>query len=265
MSSKSQIPSTALSVAHTRNLKPRLDQLLLDRGLAASRAKAQAMIQAGEVYVGEQKFDKAGTRVAEDVEIVIKQRRGPFASRAGAKLLHALDYFSLDVTDCVALDTGASTGGFVGVLLERGAKRVYAVDVGYGQLDYKLQTDPRVIVRDRVNVRYLEAEQVPEPIDFMSLDLSFISITKVLEPLLPFLAPSVDIVCLVKPQFEVGREHVGKGGIVRDESARLRAVEEVKTFAESLGLGALGFTTSPITGQKGNVEYLLALRRRVAG
>lgn len=218
------------------------------------------MILAGEVLVDDHRSDKPGTRVAQDATLRLRPRQTRYASRAGTKLAHALDHFAIDVQERVALDAGASTGGFVSVLLERGVARVYAVDVGYGQLDLKLRDDLRVEVRDRVNLRHLTPEQVPEPIDVVTLDLSFISLTKVLEPLLLFLAPDAVLVCLVKPQFEVGRERVGKGGIVRDEEARLGAVQTVSRCAQELGLSELGVTPSPITGQKGNVEYLLALR-----
>lgn len=241
--------------------KKRIDQILVDRQLAPSRNRAQAMILAGEVIVEPHRVDKPGTRVDEDAEIRLKQRGNQFVSRAGAKLAGALDHFGLQVSGQTALDAGASTGGFVGVLLQRGVRRVYAVDVGYGQLDYKLQQDPRVVVRDRVNLRHLTAEQVPELVDLVTLDLSFISLTKVLQALLPFMAERAHLVCLVKPQFEVGRQAVGKGGIVRDAQARQQAVDNVRQCAEGLGLQSLGQITSPIKGQKGNIEFLLALQR----
>lgn len=246
--------------------KQRIDQLLVERELAPSRAKAQAMLLAGQVIVDEQRVDKAGTKVAVDADIRLRGQASPFASRAGAKLLGGLQAFSqIIVKDRVALDAGASTGGFVDVLLQRGARRVYAVDVGYGQLNPRLRDDPRVVVRDRSNLRYLQAAQIPEPIDLVTLDLSFISLTKVLKPLLPFLTPEAQLLCLVKPQFEVGRTHIGKGGVVRDEVARQGALSGVREFAATLGLRSLGAIDSPLPGAKsGNVEFLLALQRDLA-
>ncbi len=241
--------------------KIRIDQLLLDRGLAPSRSRAQAMILAGEVLVSEQRVDKPGTRIAGDAELRIKARSPRYVSRAGAKLVAALDSFAVEVKDRVALDAGASTGGFVGVLLERGARKVYAVDVGYGQLDLKLRNDPRVEVRDRTNLRHLTREQIPEPLELVTLDLSFISITKVLEAVVALLADRATLVCLVKPQFEVGRGKVGKGGIVRDELARQQALVDVQSAAEAMGLHARGHIDSPLPGAKGNVEFLLVLER----
>ncbi|MBN2357868.1 MAG: TlyA family RNA methyltransferase [Deltaproteobacteria bacterium] len=240
----------------------RLDQLLVERGLAASRAWAQAMILAGEVVVGDHRADKPGARVAPDAALRLRARRPQYVSRAGAKLAAALDHFAVAIDGRVALDAGASTGGFVGVLLERGARRVYAVDVGYGQLDLSLQRDPRVTVLDRTNVRYLTAAQVAEPIDVVTLDLSFISLTKVLAALWPLVAPGGHLVCLVKPQFEVGRERIGKGGIVRDAAARLAAVATVRRCAEQIGFISRDAIESPLPGQKGNLEYLLALAKR---
>jgi len=240
--------------------RQRLDLLLVERGLAESRARAQAMILAGEVVVDDHRVDKPGTRVALEATLRLRGNRTRFASRAGDKLDAALDQFAIDVADALALDAGASTGGFVDVLLRRGARRVYAVDVGYGQLTLTLRDDPRVVVLDRVNVRHLSAEQVPERVGLVTLDLSFISLTKVLEPLARFAAPGATWVCLVKPQFEVGRERVGKGGIVRDAAARRDAVEQVRCCAEGLGLEALDDMESPLPGQKGNIEHLLVLR-----
>lgn len=242
--------------------KKRLDQLLVDRGLAPSRNRAQALILAGEVIVDEQRGDKPGTQVSVDAVLRLRQLRPQYASRAAVKLLAALDHFALDAGGRICLDAGASSGGFVEVLLERGAARVYAVDVGYGQLAYRLQQDPRVAVRDRLNVRHLTRAHIPEPIELMTLDLSFISLRKVIPALLPLAAPAAIWVCLVKPQFEVGRERVGKGGIVRDEAARLEAVREVAEAASFVGLGEVGSIPSPLPGQKGNQEYLLVLRSR---
>ena len=244
----------------------RIDQLLVERGLCSSRSKAQAMLLAGEVMVNDQRVDKAGTRVAPDAELRLRQRTPNYASRAAAKLLGGLEAFSqVQVQDKICLDAGASTGGFVDVLLQRGAQRVYAVDVGYGQLDTRLRNDPRVEVRDRCNLRHLSSEQVPELIDLVTLDLSFISITKVLDHLMQFLQPQAQLLCLVKPQFEVGREHIGKGGVVRDAQARQMALEKVRDHAQRLGLHSLGHIDSPLPGAKsGNVEFLLALQRSYA-
>ena len=241
--------------------KIRIDQLLVERGLASSRNRAQAMILAGEVLNGDLRIDKAGTRVDEDAALRIRPRSPRYVSRAGAKIVAALDAFQLRVEGRVCLDSGASTGGFVGVLLERGAQRVYAVDVGYGQLDYKLQTDPRVLVRDRVNLRYLDVDKLGEKVDFVSLDLSFISLTKVLEAVRLLLNDQGQVLCLVKPQFEVGRNKVGKGGIVRDEEARQGAVEKVREYAESIGFKAIAHIDSPLPGSKGNREFLLLLEK----
>lgn len=242
--------------------KQRIDQLLVDRGLAETRNRAQALVLAGEVYSGTQRLDKPGTRILVDAALEVRARSPRYASRAGGKLVAALDTFSVTVDGRVALDAGASTGGFVGVLLERGARRVYAVDVGYGQLDLKLREDPRVVVRDRVNVRHLTAEQVPEPIELVTLDLSFISLTKVLPALVPLVVDGGTFVCLVKPQFEVGRAQVGKGGIVRDEQARQSALTTVAECAIGLGLKQVGHLDSPVHGATGNVEMLLVLEKK---
>lgn len=246
--------------------KTRIDQLLVERGLCSSLNKAQAMILAGEVMVNDQRIDKAGTKVSSEAELRLRKRKPQYASRAAAKLLGGLKAFAqIQVKNRVCLDAGASTGGFVDVLLQKGARRVYAVDVGYGQLDEALRTDPRVEVRDRCNLRYLTKEQVPEKIDLVTLDLSFISITKVLDALIPFLQPDAQLLCLVKPQFEVSREHIGKGGLVRNSAARKMALDGVRAHAMDLGLRSLGAIDSPLPGAKsGNVEFLLALQYEMA-
>ena len=240
-----------------RNKKTRLDRLLVERGLVESRERGQALIIAGQVLVNDRKVEKAGTMVPADAEIRILGEHQRYVSRGGLKLEAALKEFSLSATGRVCLDVGASTGGFTDCLLQHGAARVYAVDVGYGQLSWKIRQDPRVVVIERANIRELAPELLPEPAGLAVIDVSFISLEKVIPAVLPFLAPGAAVVALVKPQFEVGREHVGKGGIVRDESARHDAVERIKAFIQAQGLDVKGIMTSPITGQDGNVEYLL--------
>ncbi|NVB37978.1 TlyA family RNA methyltransferase [Pseudenhygromyxa sp. WMMC2535] len=241
----------------------RLDKLLVERGLCDSRSRAQALILAGEVVVGDHAITKAGTPV--DPEAAIRFKSGaaaqnPYVSRGGLKLRAALDHFAgegLEVAGRVCMDVGASTGGFTDCVLQAGAARVYAVDVGYGQLAWKLAQDPRVVVLDRQNIRSLAPEQVPEPISLVVADCSFISLTKVLPHLPPFLDErGAELVMLVKPQFEVGREHVGKGGIVRDDELRARALSAVEAAARALGLVVRGAIDSPIHGREGNRELL---------
>jgi 23S rRNA (cytidine1920-2'-O)/16S rRNA (cytidine1409-2'-O)-methyltransferase len=236
----------------------RLDVLLVARGLAPTREKAQGMILAGLVEVNGARSDKAGTAVPEDAQIRVAGPEHPYVSRGGVKLAAALDAFGIDPRGLVCADVGASTGGFTDCLLQRGARCVYAVDVGYGQLDAKLRGDPRVVVLEKVNARELSADHVPEPVALAALDLSFISVRKVLPALLPRLSPGARLVILVKPQFEAGRSDVGKGGIVRDERVRERVVREVSDYAGSIGLTAIGVIPSPIRGAKGNQEYLAA-------
>jgi 23S rRNA (cytidine1920-2'-O)/16S rRNA (cytidine1409-2'-O)-methyltransferase len=240
----------------------RLDQLLVERGLCESRNKAQRMILAGEVVVDEHKVDKPGALVSSDAAIRVKAEE-PFVSRGGLKLQAALDAFvpeGLEVRDRVCLDVGASTGGFTDCLLQAGAAKVHAVDVGYGQLAWKLAADPRVVVHDRQNIRKLKPEQLGEPIDLAVADCSFISLTKVLPHLPPLLRAGADVVALVKPQFEVGAERVGKGGVVRDAEAREAALADVEAAAQSLGFEPRGHLPSPITGREGNLEWLVWLR-----
>ena len=236
--------------------KERLDKLLVERGLVETRAKAQALILAGQVFSAEQRLEKAGQLVAVDAPLTIKEPM-PFVSRGGLKLAAALDYFNVDVAGKVCLDIGASTGGFTDCLLQRGAVRVVAVDVGHGQLDWKLRQNTRVEVREQVNARYLQPEDFNERFDLVVGDVSFISLTKIL-PVVPALVqPSALVVTLIKPQFEVGREEVGKGGIVRDEAAQQRVVNEIVEFAASLGLRSRGVIDSPILGADGNREFLV--------
>jgi|HubBroStandDraft_6_1064221.scaffolds.fasta_scaffold75620_4 23S rRNA (cytidine1920-2'-O)/16S rRNA (cytidine1409-2'-O)-methyltransferase len=238
----------------------RADLALVEQGLAPSREKARALILAGEVLAGDRPIDKAGELVDAGAELRLRSAPMPYVSRGGLKLAHALDVFGVAVRDRVALDVGASTGGFTDCLLQRGAVRVTCVDVGHGQLDWKIASDPRVRVLDRVNVRLAPADLLSEPVDLIVVDVSFISLRLVLPALLQWARPGADLVALVKPQFEVGRADVGKGGIVRDEAARARALAEVRAAAAALGYQVLGDTVSPITGGKGNIELLLHLR-----
>lgn len=235
--------------------KERLDKLLVTRGLAETRAKAQALILAGQVFAGEQRLDKAGQLVATDVALTLKVNL-PYVSRGGLKLAAALAHFGIAVKDKTCLDIGASTGGFTDCLLQHGAGRVVAVDVGHGQLDWKLRNDPRIEVREHVNARYLQPDDFSERFAVAVLDVSFISLTKILPVLPPLLARPASVIALIKPQFEVGRAEVGRGGIVRDEAAQQRVVQEVNACAEGLGLQTRGVLDSPILGADGNREFL---------
>jgi 23S rRNA (cytidine1920-2'-O)/16S rRNA (cytidine1409-2'-O)-methyltransferase len=237
----------------------RADLALVERGLAPSREKARALILAGEVLAGDRPVDKAGELVDADAELRLRSAPMPYVSRGGIKLAHALDTFGVDPRGLVALDVGASTGGFTDCLLQRGAVRVHCVDVGHGQLDWKIASDARVRVHDRVNVRTIDPALIGERVELVVIDVSFISLRLVLPALPPLARPGAPVVALVKPQFEVGRENVGKGGIVRDEVARARSLVDVRAAAVALGFAAYGETTSPITGGKGNVEFLLHL------
>ncbi|QJU57800.1 TlyA family RNA methyltransferase [Sphingomonas sp. AP4-R1] len=241
--------------------KLRADQLLVDRGLVESRSRAQALILAGLVYAGERKIAKAGDQIADDVPLDVRGRDHPWVSRGGIKLDHALGHFGWDVTGAVAMDVGSSTGGFTDVLLTRGAAKVYAIDVGTNQLAWKLRQDPRVIVHEKTNARALTAEQVPEPIDILVCDASFIALSKVLERPLDFAGPEARLVALIKPQFEAGREEVGKGGVVRDPAIHARVCEEARAWIEGKGWTVAGIEPSPITGPEGNVEFLMAAVR----
>ena len=237
--------------------KERIDVLLVERGMAESRAKAQALILAGQVVVGDQRVDKPGTQVSVDAELRLKGEVLPYVSRGGLKLKAALDLFWLVLRGRVCADIGASTGGFTDCLLQEGAVRVHAIDVGYGQLHEKLRTDPRVRSRERVNARYLTAEDLPEKVGVAVIDVSFISLTQVLPAVLPFLEPGGLLVALVKPQFEAGRERIGKGGVVRDAAARQEAIDTVEAFTREQGLTVRGVMDSPVPGPAGNVEALL--------
>jgi 23S rRNA (cytidine1920-2'-O)/16S rRNA (cytidine1409-2'-O)-methyltransferase len=242
--------------------RERLDKLVLDRGLATSRERARALVMSGAVLVRGQPETKPGALVDTRHEITLRQSDHPYVSRGALKLVKGLDAFAIDPTDQVALDIGASTGGFTEVLLARGARRVYAIDVGYGQLAWSLRQDPRVVVLERHNVRTIDLALVPEPADLAVVDVSFISLTLVLPRIAELLQPPAGkpIVALVKPQFEVGRALVGKGGVVRDEAARRGAVTKVRDWATANGFVPGDDVESPITGPAGNVEYLLLLR-----
>ena len=237
--------------------KIRADQLLVARELAESRTKAQALILAGVVFSGDRRVAKAGDLLAEDAPLEVKGRDHPWVSRGGVKLDHGLTHFGFDVTGAVALDVGSSTGGFTDVLLSRGAAKVYAVDVGTNQLAWKLRQDPRVIVHEQTNARYLDAATVPEPVDVVVCDASFIGLSKVLGPALALARPGAKLVALVKPQFEAGRDEVGKGGVVRDPLVHQRVCGSAVEWVTSQGWRVLGVTESPITGPEGNKEFLL--------
>lgn len=241
--------------------KIRLDQLLVSRGLAESRTKAQALIMAGVVFSSEKKLAKAGEMLAEDAPLEVRGKDHPWVSRGGIKLDHGLAHFGFDVTGVIALDVGSSTGGFTDVLLSRGAAKIYAVDVGTNQLAWKLRQDPRVVVLEQTNARLLTNEQIPEAIDVVVCDASFISLSKVLESPLKLAKPGAKLVALVKPQFEAGRSEVGKGGVVRDSAVHERVCTEAKAWVESQGWTVLGIEQSPITGPEGNVEFLLGAEK----
>jgi 23S rRNA (cytidine1920-2'-O)/16S rRNA (cytidine1409-2'-O)-methyltransferase len=241
--------------------KRRADQLLVDRGLAESRQRAQALILAGLVYAGERRINKAGETVAEETPIEVRGRDHPWVSRGGVKLAHALEYFVIDVAGLVAIDVGASTGGFTDVLLSRGAARVYAVDVGHGQLAWKLRQDSRVVVHEKCNARYLTAAEVPEPVDLITCDASFIGLATVLPAALALTKPEAMLVVLVKPQFEAGPHAVGKGGVVRDPAVHRAVCEAAVAWVVSQGWTVIGVSESPIEGPAGNREFLLYARR----
>lgn len=236
--------------------KKRLDVLVCERGLAESRQKAQALIMAGQIFVGGQKIDKAGFAVEESAEVELRGKALAYVSRGGLKLEKALQRFPLDLKGKTCIDCGASTGGFTDCMLQNGAAKVYAVDVGYGQLAWSLRQDPRVICMERTNVRYLTAEQIAEPLDFGSVDVSFISLKLILPALRGLLKPQGQVVCLVKPQFEAGREKVGKKGVVRDPEVHLEVLEQFLIHASDAGFSVKDMDFSPIKGPEGNIEYL---------
>jgi 23S rRNA (cytidine1920-2'-O)/16S rRNA (cytidine1409-2'-O)-methyltransferase len=235
--------------------------LLVERGLAETRAKAQALVLAGAVWSGERRLDKPGTSIAEDEPLELRGRDHPWVSRGGVKLAHALDHFAIDPAGLAALDIGASTGGFTHVLLERGARRVYAVDVGHGQLAWSLRNDPRVVVRERLNARYLTAADVPEAPQLIVCDASFIGLETILPTALALAAPGARLVALIKPQFEVGSARVGKGGVVRDPALHREVCDRICTWLAAQGWPVEGVTESPLRGPQGNVEFLVSARR----
>jgi len=241
---------------NTHPKKDRLDHLLVTQGLVQSREAAIRIILAGEVKVDGVVVDKPAKTVSTEATVEVTSASSRFVSRGGDKLAAALDAGSIEPERLVCLDVGCSTGGFTDCLLQHGAEKVYAVDVGYGQFDWRLRQDPRVVLIERVNIRYIERSLIPDPIDLAVIDVSFISLTKVLPPVVPFLTPNARVIALVKPQFEVGKGQVGKGGIVRDESLRQGAVQRIVTFAAGLGLSLVKTLDSPIKGKKGNQEIL---------
>ncbi len=241
--------------------KQRVDQMLVDRGLAESRTRAQALIMAGLVFAGTKKVEKPGLTLADEVVLDVRGRDHPWVSRGGIKLAHGLAHFGWDVTGAVAIDVGSSTGGFTDVMLSGGATKVFAVDSGTNQLAWKLRQDPRVIVHEQTSARILTEAQISEPVDLIVCDASFIGLAKVLERPMQFAKPAARLMALVKPQFEAGREEVGKGGVVRDTAVRDRVCAEVAAWLTGQGWQVLGVVESPITGPEGNVEYLIAAER----
>ena len=234
--------------------------MLFEKGLVESREKAKALIIAGEVLVNGIAADKAGAQVTLDDELIIKNKM-PFVSRGGLKLKQAVNEFNIEMEGKTGMDVGASTGGFTDCMLQHGAVKVYAVDVGYGQFDWKLRKDERVLLLEKTNVRYLKKSSVPDEIDIAAIDVSFISLMKVIPNVLELLKPEGKIVALIKPQFEAERKDIGKGGVIKDEAKRLEIVDTIKTWAERTGLDVIGTTTSPIKGPKGNIEYLIYLKK----
>ncbi len=246
-------------------MKKRLDLLMVERALAPSREKAKAYIMSGDVYVDGQKEDKAGTMFKEEVKIEVRGNTLPYVSRGGLKLEKAMNNFGVSLNGKVCMDVGASTGGFTDCMLQNGAVKVYSIDVGYGQLDWKLRNDPRVVCMEKTNIRYVLPENLQEPAQFSSIDVSFISLTKVLLPVRNLLSEDGEIVCLIKPQFEAGREKVGKKGVVRDPAVHLEVIEKVIAYASSISMEPCHLSFSPIKGPEGNIEYLLHLKKRPEG
>lgn len=242
-------------------MKQRLDVALVERGLIASREKAKVVIMEGLVYVNGQKSDKAGAQVKDDDKIEVRGETLRYVSRGGKKLEKAMQVFPITLNDCICIDIGASTGGFTDCMLQNGAKKVYSVDVGYGQLAWSLRTDERVVNLERTNIRYVTEEQIPDPIDFISVDVSFISLTLVLPVAYRLLRPGAQMVCLVKPQFEAGKDKVGKKGVVREPQIHKEVIQKVAVCAKELGFLRMGLDFSPIKGPEGNIEYLLFLKK----
>lgn len=245
-------------------LKKRLDILIMEQGLAESREKAKALIMAGLVYVDHQKADKPGDSFSEDALLEVRGKGLQYVSRGGLKLEKAIKEFGLELSGLTCMDIGASTGGFTDCMLQNGAEKVYSVDVGYGQLAWSLRTNPKVVNLERTNARYLTQEQIPEPIDFFSVDVSFISLTLILPALRELLREDGRAVCLIKPQFEAGREKVGKKGVVRDQSVHCEVIEKIMDFVLNSGYSVLGLTFSPVKGPEGNIEYLIYLQKSSA-
>lgn len=243
-------------------MKKRLDLLMVERALAPSREKAKAYIMSGDVYVDGQKEDKAGTMFKETVKIEVRGNTLPYVSRGGLKLEKAMNNFGVTLDGKVCMDVGASTGGFTDCMLQNGAVKVYSIDVGYGQLEWKLRNDPRVVCMEKTNIRYVLPENLEEPAQFSSIDVSFISLTKVLLPVRNLLTEDGEIVCLIKPQFEAGREKVGKKGVVRDPAVHLEVIEKVIAYASTISMEPCHLSFSPIKGPEGNIEYLLHLKKR---
>lgn len=243
-------------------MKTRLDLKLVQSGLASGRDKAKAVIMAGNVYVNGQKADKAGIEVTDQDEIEVRGEKLRYVSRGGLKLEKAFDQFPISVQNAVCMDIGASTGGFSDCMLQNGAKKVYAIDVGYGQLAWKLRTDERVINLERTNFRYVTKEQIKDPVDFASVDVSFISLTLILPAAYPLLAEEGEMVCLIKPQFEAGREFIGKKGVVKEPQVHENVIVKVIDFAVESGFSVYGLTFSPVKGPEGNIEYLLYIKKQ---
>ena len=243
-------------------MKKRLDILVTERGLAESREKAKTLIMAGQVYVDGQKADKPGDTFSEDAAVEVRGKGLPYVSRGGLKLEKAMREFGLQLQGRTCMDIGASTGGFTDCMLQNGADHVYSIDVGRGQLAWKLRQDPRVICMEKTNIRYVTSEQIPEKIDFASVDVSFISLKKVLGPARELLQDDARMVCLIKPQFEAGREKVGKKGVVRDKAVHLEVIEMILQFVTSIHFEILNLDYSPIKGPEGNIEYLVYIRKR---
>lgn len=243
--------------------KIRLDQLVFDLGLAESRERAKTTVMSGLVFVNGQRADKPGMQVSPDVNVEVKGTALPYVSRGGLKLEKALKVFPIDVNGKVCIDCGASTGGFTDVLLKNGAAKVYSVDVGYGQLAWSLRNDERVVNMERTNIRYISSEQIPEPLDICVMDLSFISVKLVLPAVCALLKDDAQLVCLIKPQFEAGREEVGKKGVVRDKAVHLSVIESALSFAPTVGMTVMGLDFSPIKGPEGNREYLCYMKKGV--
>lgn len=242
-------------------MKERLDILLVNRNLASSREKAKAIIMSGIVYVDGKKEDKAGTTFDEKVNIEVRGNTLKYVSRGGLKLEKAMNNFVIILKDKICMDVGSSTGGFTDCMLQNGAKKVYAIDVGHGQLDWKLRNDERVVCMEKTNIRYVTPLDIQDKIDFSSIDVSFISLTKVLEPVKNLLSDNGEVVCLIKPQFEAGREKVGKKGVVRDANVHIEVIQMVMEYAKSIGFIILNLDFSPIRGPEGNIEYLLHLTK----